>query len=110
MIREYFSGTIREKLLTIFSYFLQLKFPLFEVMRKLDYTSKLCESIDAVEVIFFKEGGKQYVIEFNSSELFDIMDATVKKNKIHSLETEKRMLQKKIREMQEQIVLLENTI
>lgn len=110
MIRQYFEGTIREKLLTIFSYFLQLKFPLFEIMRRLDYNAKMLEAIDSVEVIFFKEGGKQFVIEFNSSELLDILDATVKKNQIRNLENEKRMLQKKIKEMQDQIVILENTI
>lgn len=110
MLREYFSGTIREKFFTIFSYFLQLKFPILEIMKKLDDNTKMFESVDAVEVIFFKEGGKQFVIEFNSSELFDIMDATVKKNQIHNLEMEKRILQQKINEMKEQIVLLENTI
>lgn len=109
MMREYFYGTIREKLFTVINYFLQLKFPLFEIMRKIESNTKLFDSVDAVEIIFYKDGGKQFVIDFNSAELYDIMDATVKKRKIRDLETEKRILQQKIKELQEQIVLIENT-
>lgn len=110
MSREYFSGTIREKFLQIFNSFRQLQFPLFDIMRKLDFNqSSTLTKIEAVEIIFYKEDGKQFVIEFSEFELSDIKDATKMKSEIRDLESEKRIIDKKIKELQDEIVLIENT-
>lgn len=110
MLREYFSGTILEKFLTIFNSFSQLKFPIYDVMRKMNInSSSTLPKIEAVEIIFYKEDGKQMVIEFNECELTDIRNATKMKSEIRDLETEKRIINQKIKELQDEIVLIENT-
>lgn len=109
MFREYFSGTVVEKMFTIFNYFYQLKFPLNEFLSKMAQHSNSIEPIDTIEVIFYREGGRQFVIEFNSAELCDILSASHKKKRIRELECDKKIIIKKIRRLHDDIVLLENT-
>lgn len=109
-MQEIKTDTIKNKIYALIGNLYYMEFPIIETMRRLELQPQInANDITGIEVKFTLENGNQQIIYFNELEIHDIKTATNLKKRITELELAKRNIFRMIRDMHDEIVLLENT-
>lgn len=102
--------TIKNKIYSLIGNLYYMEFPITETVRRLELLPQLnATDIRGIEIKFVLGNGDQQIIFFNENEIQDIKTATNLKKRIVDLELAKRNMFRMIRDMRDEIVLLENT-